>query len=254
MCTLWGTLTFQGVFTPHHVGHCYINLIQWHCCASDHSCTNAIRGNCCFFGHSCTNVIHVLQRWPIVSPLRNNDPRLCRLTIVVRKNTTDRHGRPLKVSFAHIWVWRTPENTHCYIVQPVLALRRFALQNFAHTNFYNEAHTLCLARLTNANSLIRNFPEKIEHVLTKTQTKGATWPSQFVKPREVQESVRLTLCFSVQLVKDVNNLFPLLICLLPPIKLLLSLFFWLFFGRSGTQPPIMTLRLWEIATRFTNSL
>jgi hypothetical protein len=50
-----------------------------------------------------------------------------------------------------------------------LALRRLASRNFAHTNFNNEAHTLRLARHRKANSLIRNLPNEIEHVLTKTE-------------------------------------------------------------------------------------
>jgi hypothetical protein len=57
--------------------------------------------------------------------------------------------------------------------------RRFALRNFAHTNFYNEAHS------PHANSLIRNLQNKIEYALTKTQTKDATSPNQSVKPGEV---------------------------------------------------------------------
>jgi hypothetical protein len=83
-------------------------------------------------------------------------------------------------------------------IQSALALRRLALRNFAHTNFCNEAHTLRLARHPNANSLIRNLTNKIKHVLTKTQT---TSPSQSLKPGKVHESVRLTLCFGVRLVK-----------------------------------------------------
>jgi hypothetical protein len=45
-------------------------------------------------------------------------------------------------------------------------------------NFYNEKHTLRLARHPNVTSLIRNLPEKIEHVLMKTQMKDAMLPSQ----------------------------------------------------------------------------
>jgi hypothetical protein len=84
----------------------------------------------------------------------------------------------------------------------LIVLSVLALRNFAHMNFYKEAHTLRLARHPNAKSLIRNVTNKIEHVLTKTQTKDATSPSQSLKPGEVQESVRLTLRFGVQLVKD----------------------------------------------------
>jgi hypothetical protein len=43
-------------------------------------------------------------------------------------------------------------------------------------NFCNEAHTLSLARLLNANTLIRNLPNKTEHVVKKTQGK---YMSQF---------------------------------------------------------------------------
>jgi hypothetical protein len=38
--------------------------------------------------------------------------------------------------------------------KPDLALQRFALRNFANTNFYNEAHTLRLALHINTNSFI----------------------------------------------------------------------------------------------------
>jgi hypothetical protein len=38
-----------------------------------------------------------------------------------------------------------------------------------------------------------------------------------------------------------------------PIKLFI-LIFCSFFGRSGTQVLVITLQLWEMATRFTNSL
>jgi hypothetical protein len=69
-------------------------------------------------------------------------------------------------------------------------------------NFYNEVHILCLAHHVNVNLLLQNLPNKIEHVLTKMQTKNATSLSQSVKPKEVHESVCLTLCFGVYLVKD----------------------------------------------------
>jgi hypothetical protein len=58
------------------------------------------------------------------------------------------------------------------MIQSVLALRRFVLRNSAHTNFYNKAYNLRLARLPNANSLIRNLPNKIEHLITKIQEKN----------------------------------------------------------------------------------
>jgi hypothetical protein len=74
-------------------------------------------------------------------------------------------------------------------MQSALALPRFALRNFAHINFYYKALTLRLARHPNANSLIKNVPNKIEHELTETQTKDAMSPSQSVKPGEVHESV-----------------------------------------------------------------
>jgi hypothetical protein len=48
-------------------------------------------------------------------------------------------------------------------VHSVPVLPRFALRHFVHTNFYNEAHTLRLARHPNANSLIRNLPNITEH-------------------------------------------------------------------------------------------
>jgi hypothetical protein len=50
----------------------------------------------------------------------------------------------------------------------VLAVGRFALRNFAHMNFCKKPRTLSLARHPNANSIILNLPNKIEHVLTKT--------------------------------------------------------------------------------------
>jgi hypothetical protein len=83
----------------------------------------------------------------------------------------------------------------------VHALRKFALRNFARTNFYNEVHTLILARHPNANLLIRNLPNKIEHVLTKTQAVDTASLSQSVKAAEVHQSVRLTFCFGVHLEK-----------------------------------------------------
>jgi hypothetical protein len=50
---------------------------------------------------------------------------------------------------------------HDINLQSVVSLRRFALRNFAHMNFYNEAHTLRLARHPNANLMARNLPNKI---------------------------------------------------------------------------------------------
>jgi hypothetical protein len=52
-------------------------------------------------------------------------------------------------------------------LHPVLAIQRFVSQNFAHMNFYNEAHTLRLACHPNVNLLIRNHIKKIENVLKK---------------------------------------------------------------------------------------
>jgi len=45
-------------------------------------------------------------------------------------------------------------------VQLVLALRRYTFRKFCHTNCYNEAHALRLARHPTANSLIRNLRTK----------------------------------------------------------------------------------------------
>jgi hypothetical protein len=47
------------------------------------------------------------------------------------------------------------------LLQTVLALGRFVLRNFTHTNLFNEARTLCFARHPNANSLIGNLPNKV---------------------------------------------------------------------------------------------
>jgi hypothetical protein len=52
------------------------------------------------------------------------------------------------------------------------------------------------------NSLIRNVPNKIKHMLMKMQTKDATCSSQSVEPDEEHESFCLTFCFGVPLVKD----------------------------------------------------
>jgi hypothetical protein len=69
------------------------------------------------------------------------------------------------------------------LAQPVLALWRFAVRNFARTNFCNEEHTTGSARHLNANSLIRNI------FRTKTET----------DERNAPQSVRLTLCSGVLL-------------------------------------------------------
>jgi hypothetical protein len=53
-------------------------------------------------------------------------------------------------------------------VQAVLALRRFALRNFSHTNFYDEAHTNCIVRHPDVKSLIRNLPNKNENAKDET--------------------------------------------------------------------------------------
>jgi hypothetical protein len=142
---------------------------------------------------------------------------------------------------------------HISSVQSVLVLRRFALRNFAHTNFYNEVYTLRLARHPKANSLIRNLPNKIEHVIAKTKTKDTTSPSQLIKPEEVQESVRLTLCFGVYLVEDFGfwhvflclilcgykcNMFCCLYVSFQAIKLLIYNFFWLFFCLWEHNPQL----------------
>jgi hypothetical protein len=79
--------------------------------------------------------------------------------------------------------------------QSILDLRRFTLIHFTHINVYNEVHILFTAHRPNANSLIRNLRNKVEHVLTKTQTNDATFPSQSGKPGETYESHRLTLAF-----------------------------------------------------------
>jgi hypothetical protein len=54
-------------------------------------------------------------------------------------------------------------------ISTVLAIRKLSLRNFAHAIFYNETHTLRLARHPNAKSLVRNLPNKIENALTWTQ-------------------------------------------------------------------------------------
>jgi hypothetical protein len=46
-----------------------------------------------------------------------------------------------------------------------------------------------LARHPNANSLIRDLPKKIEHVIIKTQKKKGRNVAQSVKPGEVLELV-----------------------------------------------------------------
>jgi hypothetical protein len=69
------------------------------------------------------------------------------------------------------------------------------ITKYRSSNFYNEVHALRLARHPNANSLIRNLRNKVEHVLTKTHIQDA------VEPRELHESVHLTLYFGVRLVK-----------------------------------------------------
>jgi hypothetical protein len=45
------------------------------------------------------------------------------------------------------------------------------ITKFRSYEFYIETHTLRLARHPNTNTLIRNLPNKIEHVLIKMQTK-----------------------------------------------------------------------------------
>jgi hypothetical protein len=66
-------------------------------------------------------------------------------------------------------------------VQSVLALRRFALRNFAHTNCCNAAYDLRLIRYPNMSSLNRSLPNKVEHFLRKMQTEEVTSSSQSVK-------------------------------------------------------------------------
>jgi hypothetical protein len=56
-------------FTPHHVGHCCINVIRGHCCAAGKSYTNAIGDQCCALDHPYTKgseVIVTQQRVPMI--------------------------------------------------------------------------------------------------------------------------------------------------------------------------------------------
>lgn len=69
-------------------------------------------------------------------------------------------------------------------VQAVLALRRFALRNFSHTNFYDEAHTNCIVRHPDVKSLIRNLPNKNENA--KDETSPSKSVSQNVSQSECQ--------------------------------------------------------------------
>jgi hypothetical protein len=60
-------------------------------------------------------------------------------------------------------------------VQIVLALRRFALQIVAHTNVYDEGHTIGFACRPNTNSLIRNpFRTKLNTCERRRKQTNAT--------------------------------------------------------------------------------
>jgi hypothetical protein len=120
----------------------------------------------------------------------------------------------------------TNDNT---CVRSVLALRRFALRNFAHT--------LRSAWLSSEREL--THPKSSEQNRTR-QTKDATMFSQSVKPGEVRESVRKfpTVVYRTYLSKKLyfysmcNDPFPLLVRFISGNKIV-DLYF---FGCSGTYP------------------
>jgi hypothetical protein len=101
--------------TPHHVDHCYTNVIPVHCCSAGNSFANVIRGYCCsimcsntdFSSHcyaTCSNGGN--QRFTL---LCNNDSRSWGLpTPQGKSQQTYIHGRTHKVLFAHARAWRIP--------------------------------------------------------------------------------------------------------------------------------------------------
>jgi hypothetical protein len=72
----------------------------------------------------------------------------------------------------------------CIAIQTLLVLWRFALRNFAHTNFYNEART-ALGLACHPKSL----PNKNEQVRTKMER----------SERNFDEAFRLTLCVHLKI-------------------------------------------------------
>jgi hypothetical protein len=89
-------------------------------------------------------------------------------------------------------------------VRTVFAVRACALRprNFTFTTLRMNS-TSSAVRVFRTNSLVRNIPNKIKHVLMKTQTKDVKSPSQSVKPGKVYESIRL--CLGMNLVKDFTD-------------------------------------------------
>lgn len=104
------------------------------------------------------------------------------------------------------------------------------LPNFAYGNFYSGANTLRLA--CHSSSLLRNLPNKVEHVLRKDA-------ASVRERRELLESFPRTRCFGVRLVRGVDVFvgYVIIFCWLyvqfQAIKLLFFNFLS-FFGRTGT--------------------
>jgi hypothetical protein len=82
---------------------------------------------------------------------------------------------------------------------------KICIKKFSSYEPYNEARAHHLAPYPDANSLIRNIRNKMEHMLTESAS-----PTEPVEAGEGNDSVRRTFCFGC-LVKY-YSLFPLFVC------------------------------------------